>query len=118
MAQKDDLGRRGEDLAAEYLAGAGYRIITRNWRCADGEIDIVAEDLGTTVFVEVKTRSGLGYGHPFEAVTSVKRARLRRLAIAWCHENDGEFRPIRIDVVAVVMPAHRPPTLEHLRGMS
>ena len=69
MAAKDDLGRRGEALAAAYLEVRGYRIIDRNWRCAQGEIDLVATINERVVFVEVKTRSGLGYGHPLEAIT-------------------------------------------------
>ena len=56
----------------------------RNWRCPQGEIDVVAEHAGATVFVEVKTRSGLRYGHPFEAITVAKLARLKRLSAAWC----------------------------------
>jgi putative endonuclease len=69
MAAKDALGKRGEDLAADYLRGAGLSIVERNWRCALGEIDVIARDGGETVFVEVKTRAGVGYGHPLEAIT-------------------------------------------------
>lgn len=84
MAAKDDLGRRGEDLAAQFLVDAGYTVIDRNWRCPRGEIDLVARDGEDTVFVEVKTRSSTAFGHPFEAITAQKLARIRGLAIAWC----------------------------------
>ena len=115
MAAKDTLGRRGEDLAADYLSGAGLEIVERNWRCALGEIDIVAREGGETVFVEVKTRAGLGYGHPLESITVAKLARLRRLAGAWCAAHPGGFGSIRIDAVALVAPRGSGVTIEHLR---
>ena len=115
MAAKDTLGRRGEQLAADYLVGTGMVLVERNWRCALGEIDLVASDGGETVFVEVKTRAGLGYGHPLEAITAAKLARLRRLAGAWCEAHPGEAASIRIDAVAVVAPRGGGVTVEHLR---
>ena len=115
MAAKDTLGRRGEDLAVDYLAGAGLEIVERNWRCSLGEIDIVARDGSETVFVEVKTRAGLGYGHPLESITVAKLARLRRLAGAWCEAHPGSFTSIRIDAVAVIAPRGEGVTVEHLR---
>lgn len=117
MAAKDDLGRRGEDLAATFLAGLGYTILDRNWRVRGGELDIVAQDADTTVFVEVKTRAGVGYGHPFEAITSLKLARLRRLAMAWCaaHPADRRRGPVRIDAVSVISPRDAEPRIEHLK---
>ena len=115
MAAKDTLGRRGEQLAADYLAGTGMVLVESNWRCALGEIDLVMRDGGETVFVEVKTRAGLGYGHPLEAITAAKLARLRRLAGAWCEAHPGEAASIRIDAVAVVAPRGGGVTVEHLR---
>ncbi|MGV8884242.1 MAG: YraN family protein [Microbacteriaceae bacterium] len=116
MAAKDTLGRRGETLAAAYLEGADYDIIECNWRCSQGEIDIVATRGPTLVFVEVKTRTGVGFGHPFQAVTPAKLARLRRLAAAWCEAHPGsEFsRSIRIDVIGVIAPRGGPVEIEHL----
>jgi putative endonuclease len=114
MAAKDALGRRGEDLAAAHLTRAGLRIIDRNWRCGQGEIDIVARDGGETVFVEVKTRSGVGYGHPLESITAAKLARLRRLAAAWCEAHTGPHDRIRVDAIAVIAPSHGPVVIEHL----
>lgn len=114
MAAKDVLGRRGEDLAAAFLTEAGYLIVDRNWRCNQGEIDIVAVDGVETVFVEVKTRSSVAFGHPFEAITPQKLARLRRLAAAWCIENPGDHRSIRIDAVSVIDPSDGAPQIDHL----
>lgn len=104
MAKKDELGRWGEDVAAEWLNALGYDVIARNWRCAQGEIDIVARVRGGTAFVEVKTRSSLAFGHPFEAISSAKLARLHGLALAWCRAHPGRHGRIRVDVVAVVGP--------------
>ncbi|MEA9985681.1 MULTISPECIES: YraN family protein [Subtercola] len=117
MKAKDVLGRRGEQLAADYLVERGYTILGRNWRCAQGEIDVIAEHGGVTVFVEVKTRSGLRYGHPFEAITVAKLARLRRLSSAWCEAAGGGRRQIRVDAIGVVAPAGSVPVVEHLEGI-
>lgn len=114
MAAKDTLGRRGEQLAAEHLEAAGLTIVDRNWRCSLGEIDLVARDGDETVFIEVKTRAGLGYGHPLEAITAVKLARLRRLAAAWCEVHGGPHR-IRLDAVAVIAPHRGTVEIEHVR---
>ena len=114
MAAKDRLGRRGEDLAATFLTEAGYLVVDRNWRCSQGEIDIVAVDGAETVFVEVKTRSSVAFGHPFEAITAQKLARLRRLAAAWCAVNPGDHRSIRIDAISVIAPSNGPPQIDHL----
>jgi len=114
MAAKDVLGARGEDIAAAALTAAGLRVIDRNWRCSQGEIDIVAADDNETVFVEVKTRSSLIFGHPLEAITVQKLARLRRLAAAWCEAHPGNYDRIRIDAIAVIAPPIGEPTVEHL----
>jgi putative endonuclease len=117
MALKDEVGRRGEDRAAEYLVQAGYTLLERNWRCDRGEIDLIAERDGDVVFVEVKTRSGVGYGHPFEAITVHKLGRLRRLAGTWCRESGVRARHIRIDAIAVINRPGREPLVEHLEGV-
>ena len=75
MNTKDALGRRGEQLAAQYLEQAGFRILDRNWRCAEGEIDIVAAERRVLVVCEVKTRSDTRYGSPLDAITRAKRNR-------------------------------------------
>jgi putative endonuclease len=117
MAAKDDLGRRGEELAARFLVNAGMSIVDRNWRCSQGEIDIVARDGPDLVFVEVKTRSSVAFGHPLEAITVVKLARLRRLASAWCESHTDPYLGIRIDALAVIAPFRGPATIEHLAGV-
>lgn len=115
MAAKDVLGRRGEEIAAAFLVEAGYTILDRNWRCQQGEVDVIAFDGAETVFVEVKTRSSVRFGHPFEAITTQKLARLRRLASAWCLAQTGEARLIRIDAIAVIAPTGSVPVIEHLK---
>lgn len=122
MARKDDLGRQGEEYAARFLIDAGYRVLARNWRCPQGEIDIVTVVDDEIVFVEVKTRSSVRFGHPFEAITVAKLARLRRLAYAWCEAaQESGLRPrpsrIRIDVVGVIASPGRAPIVEHLKGV-
>lgn len=118
MAQKDELGRRGEQVAAEWLEERGYALVERNWRCPSGELDLVLRDGDTLVFAEVKTRSSLEFGHPFEAITSKKAARLRRLAAAWCRERGPGVGAVRIDAVAVTDAWSGRPTVEHLKGIA
>jgi len=114
---KDVLGRQGEQFAAEYLQRAGYRILDRNWRCADGEIDIVAAERRTLVVCEVKTRSGTRYGTPLEAITRQKRNRLRRLAVRWVIAHGLLFDEVRVDVIGVLRDAAGELALEHVRGV-
>lgn len=118
MAHNAELGRRGEQLAVDHVVGRGMAVLDRNWRCRLGEIDIVARDGAETVFIEVKTRTTSDFGHPFEAITPVKLARMRRLAIAWCEATDAPVARIRIDAVAVLAPTEAPALIEHLEGIS
>lgn len=111
------LGQRGEDIASDYLLSRGYEVIDRNWRCSAGEIDIVARQGQSLVVVEVKARSSLAAGHPFEAITAVKLARLRALAGLWCAAQSEAFASVRIDAIAVLIPGGRPATVEHLTGV-
>ena len=119
---KDLLGRFGEQLAGEHLAAAGMRVLDRNWRCRDGEIDLVVLDGTVLAFVEVKTRSSTAFGDPAEAVTPVKAARLRRLAIRWlAAQRAGTERlpwtEIRFDVVSIVRGSGRDAaSIRHLKG--
>jgi len=115
---KDAVGRRGEQVAAEYLERAGLRVLDRDWRCAEGEIDIVAAERRVLVVCEVKTRSGLGYGTPLEAVTRAKRDdRLRRLAIRWLVAHGVLFDEVRVDVIGVLRDHAGWCTIEHVRGV-
>ncbi len=117
MRRKDILGRQGEQLAAEYLERAGFRILDRNYRCAGGEIDIVAADQRVLVACEVKTRSGVRYGMPVEAVTAQKLRRLRRLAVHWVLAHGVTFDGLRVDIVGVLRSSSGDFTIEHLRGV-
>ncbi|MDQ1128796.1 YraN family protein [Microbacterium sp. SORGH_AS_0888] len=117
MAEKDELGRRGEQAAADYLIGCGWRILQRNWRCPAGELDIVAHDGTEIVVVEVKTRRSDLFGHPFEAVDARKRARLWRLALAWCTAHPVLARGTRIRVDAIALLGTGPFRIEHLRDL-
>jgi putative endonuclease len=97
------LGIAGESRAADWYAEAGYEIVARNWRCRDGEIDLIARRGRTYVFCEVKTRSSLAFGTPAEAVTRLKQARIRRLAARWLTEDPARRSGrIRFDVVSVL----------------
>ena len=117
MRAKDVLGRHGEDLAAGYLESLGMQVVDRNWRCPEGEIDIVALDGDALVIAEVKTRKSLAYGHPFEAVGADKLARLHRLASAWCRAQGLRMPPCRVDVIAVLDDGVGEPAVEHLKGV-
>ena len=117
VADKDDLGRRGEDEAAAYLTALGYRIVDRNWRCASGEIDIVALDGAQLVVVEVKTRRSRAYGDPLEAVDDAKLTRLCVLAGAWRRAHRGvRARSTPIDHLGVLLPRHEQALVDHLRA--
>jgi putative endonuclease len=111
-----ELGARGERIAAAYLTDAGLRVIDRNWRCRDGELDLVAREADAIVFCEVKTRRGSGFGHPVEAVTPAKQRRLRTLAQRWLAAHDEHAPDLRFDVVGVLLRPDRPALVTHLRG--
>lgn len=117
MNAKDALGRSGEQIAADYLERAGLRILDRNWRCAEGEIDIVAAERRVLVVCEVKTRSGDRYGGPLEAITPRKRARLRRLAVRWLTAHGVLFDEVRIDAVGLTSDRAGGYLVEHVRGV-
>ena len=116
MAHKDVLGRAGEDRAARYFEAQGFTVLARNWRCRDGEIDLVVADRSAVVVVEVKTRRDEGFGHPFEAIDARKRGRLWRLSIAWAsaHRELVQGRRLRIDAVGLIGADPRTARLEHL----
>ncbi|GAA4058466.1 YraN family protein [Nonomuraea soli] len=116
MAAKDDLGRHGEQLAADYLTAAGMRILERNWRSRRGEIDILARDGVDLVVVEVKTRSSRSHGTALESVRPAKLARLRTLAAQWLSAQPSTFRAVRIDVIALERFAGDY-SIRHIRGV-
>ena len=110
------LGAYGERVAVRALTDAGLHVLDRNWRCRDGELDLVARDGDALVFCEVKTRTGIGFGYPAEAVTPAKRRRLRLLARAWLAAHDQHAPDLRFDVVGVLVPAAGRPSVRHLRN--
>jgi len=112
----DRLGVRGERIAAAYLTDIGLRVLDRNWRCREGELDLVARDGDALVFCEVKTRRGTGFGHPVEAVTGAKQKRLRTLAQRWLAAHDEHAPDLRFDVVGVLVRPSQPALVTHLRA--
>jgi putative endonuclease len=118
---KQQLGVRGEDLACAELERQGMQVLERNWRCRLGEIDIVAAEVGdgglTLVFCEVKCRTGLGFGHPLEAITFTKMRTLRQLAALWMREHRFKASTIRLDAIGVVLVSGRPASLTHVRAV-
>ena len=116
MRAKDAVGRYGEDVAARHLVEAGLEIVARNWRCPEGEIDIVARERGALVICEVKTRSSVLFGVPAEAVTRRKADRLRRLAYLWLQEHPAGGVDVRFDVVSVLRSHAGAAVVEHVRA--
>ena len=112
------LGRWGEDQAALHVAQLGWTILDRNWRCPVGELDLVGRQPdGTIVFIEVKTRSGRGYGDPLEAVTVAKVRKLHELALWWLRERNVSARRVRIDAIGLVRDRDGV-DLTHVRGIT
>lgn len=116
---RTEIGALGEQRAVDHLVGLGLEILVRNWRCRYGELDIVAAETGsdTVVFVEVKTRTGDGFGGLAEAVTARKVRRLRRLAALWLAGQDQWWSTIRIDVIGVRIKRRHDAEISHLHGV-
>ncbi|MEY7973960.1 YraN family protein [Saccharomonospora xinjiangensis] len=110
------LGRRGEELAVEHIRRQGLVVLERNWRCREGELDILATDGRTLIVCEVKTRSGRRYGSPAESVTPDKRHRIRGLALRWLAARQVAWCPLRFDVIAIDCPPRGTPVLRHIVG--
>ena len=109
------LGSGGERAAADFLIGRGYHVLERNFRCRGGEIDIIALDGGTLVFIEVKVRRTLSRGTPIEAVTNLKQARVRRAAQEYLAYCGRVFSRIRFDVISV-MKTPKTTDITHLKS--
>lgn len=123
MGESDNrsVGQRGEDLAAAELERQGLTVIARNWRCRNGELDIIAVETvagrRTVVFCEVKCRTGLGFGDPLESITYAKRHKLRQLAAEWLATAGVRPEGVRLDAIGVVLLPGVKPTLTHVRGI-
>jgi putative endonuclease len=117
VSTRNELGALGERLAAEHLTAQGLQVLDRNWRCREGELDIVARDGDALVFCEVKARRGTGFGTPAEAVTWRKQRRLRLLAQRWLAAHAEHAPGLRFDVVGVlVLPGRSPEVTHHRRA--
>lgn len=116
-AARAALGQYGEDVAARHLVAQGMILLDRNWRCAEGELDLVLRDGEVLVVCEVKTRRGAAGGTPHEAVGPAKLDRLRRLAERWSVEHGLRPPGTRIDLVAVERPLRGPGVVDHVRGL-
>ncbi len=113
----NEVGTHGEELAAKHLAAHGYRVLDRNWRWRQGELDLVAEKGGEIVFVEVKARRSHAFGTPEEAVTREKQRKLIRTAQAYLARRGRQADPWRIDVIALDLNAQGELVrLEHLEN--
>lgn len=117
ISSRGEVGALGEQVAVEHLQSLGLTILQRNWRCRYGELDVIAEESDAVVFVEVKTRTGDGFGGVEEAVTPQKIRRIRRLAGLWLAGQDRGWPHVRIDVVGVRVGRGRTPEVMHLRGV-
>lgn len=113
-ASNPDLGQQGEEVAVSYLKAHGYKILERNFRCRSGEVDIIAEEKGDLVFVEVKSRSSKQYGNPAEAVTARKQVQISKAALHYLGDRH-RGRAARFDVVAVQFSGGRVAAVEIIR---
>ena len=112
------MGSYGETVAARYLTGElGMVLLDRNWRCSEGELDLVLREGSVLVACEVKTRRSDGCGSPHEAVSATKLERLHRLVWRWAQEHDVEPEGTRVDLVAVRRPRRGPAEVDHVRGL-
>lgn len=113
---KRGVGSLGEDLAADFLAAAGFRILERNFRCKGGEVDIVAHDPRnkSLVFVEVKTRRDLSYGAPQLAVTPFKQRQISKAALTWLAKKKMIDSSARFDVIAIVLSGDGRHKIDHI----
>lgn len=114
---RQDSGQRGEAVAASFLRRRGFRILVRNYRLRGGELDLICSKGTTLVFVEVRSRANLAYGHPLESITAAKRRHLLRAALVYLKMQHWEERPFRFDLVAILWDQRgRPKEIIHLEN--
>jgi len=104
MSNLKKIGKAGEEIAAKYLTRKGYQIIKQNYRCKNGEIDLIVQDGDTIVFIEVKTRRSLRFGIPQVAVDTKKQLKISAVALNYLFETDAFNSPCRFDVIAITLP--------------
>lgn len=107
------LGIKGENLAVTFLKEKGYRIIARNYKTYIGEIDIIAQDGNTMVFIEVKTRADELFGQPFEAVNRKKRHKMKNVALLYMKRHERNL-PVRFDVISIFYRENGKKEIEHI----
>jgi putative endonuclease len=112
---KQVLGKEGERVAEQYLKNKGYKLVERNYRCSVGELDLIVLDRRVVVFVEVKTRTGQGFGSPLEAVEFRKQKKMIQAAQYFLSEKKLHQRDARFDVVGISWPG-REPVVEHIEN--
>jgi len=112
---KQVLGKEGERIAEQYLKKKGYKLVERNYRCAAGEVDLIVLDRRVIVFVEVKTRTGHGFGTPLEAVQPRKQRKMMLAAQFFLSQKKLHQRDARFDVVGISWPG-REPVIEHVEN--
>lgn len=110
-------GERGEALAARYLEEQGLTVLSKNWRCPEGELDLVLTDGRALVICEVKTRTSDNFGPPAAAVDDAKAGRIRRLTRRWRAEFGVGHVDTRYDIVAILWPPGETPRISHLKGV-
>ena len=110
LSNRRSLGQRAEALAASYLEERGYRVVVRNWRRPECELDMVVSQDDLCIFVEVRSRTGIESGHPLETVTASKRARILRAARLYMDEEKPQAASFRFDVVGVTFGKDEQPT--------
>ncbi|MEU4420964.1 YraN family protein [Actinoplanes sp. NPDC024001] len=114
--QRRAVGAYGERLAAQHLQASGLVLLDRNWRCSDGEVDLILRDGDDLVFCEVKTRRTATFGSPAAAVDLRKIRKLRLLAARWLAQSGVRPRQVRFDVVEVLPQARGATRLVHIRS--
>jgi putative endonuclease len=117
-AQRQALGAYGERVAENHLTDQGLVVLDRNWRCPEGELDLVLLDGAVLVACEVKTRRGGGCGTPHQAVDPVRLERLHRLVWRWAEEHDVRPEEVRVDLVAVLRPRRGASIVDHVEGLA
>ncbi len=118
MSLKNNIekGRAGEDIAKRYLISQGFKIIDLNWHYSkNAEIDIIAEDKGVLVFTEVKTRSSLNFGHPFEAINQEKIKKIHSAILAYINQCEKKYKSYRFDGIAII--GLQNPKIEHIKDL-
>ncbi len=114
MAAHNDTGKQGEALATEFLRAAGYEILELNWRSGKAELDIIAREKETLIFIEVKTRSSAWFGAPEEYVTPKKEKLMWRAAGAYMEKVSHEWE-VRFDIISIILPKNNPPEIVHFK---